>query len=211
MTTVDRLEAAFGVPEFPDCLFYQFRYALRFELGGEELGMERPVARFLRAIDRSRRVVETLFASSTDLVTVFSSFASDEPPVASVKEALDDCGFNASGLICIRSTPQHDLEHIEQFGEDLFRHWFSRPLPDQHGMDELLWCSLAAEMPITPSARLISYIVDPSLRLVAHPYDDRGMDLVAMERAPLQPLYSNYRQWLTADDLDRMDATFAEA
>jgi hypothetical protein len=64
-------------------------------------------------------------------------------------------------------------------------------------------------MPISPSAGVSTYIVDLPSRLLAHVYDDRGMDVVAMERGPLQSLHAEYRPWLLDYDIDRMDATFA--
>jgi hypothetical protein len=54
MSSRDHLQAAFGVPEFPDGLFYQYPCALRFSLGGEDWGRDRPVIRFLQAIGRCR-------------------------------------------------------------------------------------------------------------------------------------------------------------
>ncbi len=79
-------------------------------------------------------------------------------------------------------------------------------------VDALLWGSITREMGVTPEARWLGpiFIVDFELRLVLFAYDDRGMDVVAMDREPLLPIYRQFGDWLLDYDRDRMDARFAD-
>ncbi|KQT50454.1 hypothetical protein ASG52_06445 [Methylobacterium sp. Leaf456] len=67
-------------------------------------------------------------------------------------------------------------------------------------------------MRVTPKARWLSsiFIVDFERRLTLFAYDDRGMDVVAMDRESLLPIYRQFGDWLLDYDRDRMDARFAE-
>lgn len=52
------------------------------------------------------------------------------------------------------------------------------------------------------------YFLAPRKGVLFFMYDDRGLDIVAEERAPLLPLYWRFRDWLLDYDRQRMRATF---
>ncbi len=68
---------------------------------------------------------------------------------------------------------------------------------DRSGIDVLLWCALARELPIAPSARFFGvYFVDLARGLILHSYDDRGMDLAAVSPGDLSAFEAEFGPWL---------------
>ncbi len=86
----------------------------------------------------------------------------------------------------------HYLGGVKQESEDfapLYRHWYVAGRITAMDINKLAWCSLAEEIGIRPRGAGNIYFVDQDRRAIAHIYDDRGMDAVAMEREVLLPLY----------------------
>jgi len=53
------------------------------------------------------------------------------------------------------------------------------------------------------------YFIAPDKRALFHMHDDRGVDIAAVERATLAPLYRRFNDWLLDHDRRRIDAVFA--
>jgi hypothetical protein len=204
MNLSQRMSQAFGRPQLPLCLFYDFTFALRFELGGEIDGIADPVPRFLQAIDRARAVAHDLFDSSPRLDVVFAIYASR------------NIGQIARQRIRELASSGFDSRRVRHLGRtavgknNLNRHWYgctlATPTTD---IDRLLWCAVAKEMQISPKANFEFYLVDFDGQIILHLYDDRGMDVVAMSIDRLRPTYHRYNAWLLDYDRFRMDSTFA--
>jgi hypothetical protein len=78
-------------------------------------------------------------------------------------------------------------------------------------VDAILWANIASELGVTPKAHWLPriFISDFERRLILFAYDDRGMDVIAMAREPLQPIYDQFGDWLLDHDRARMDTHFA--
>ena len=50
--------------------------------------------------------------------------------------------------------------------------------------------------------------MDFARKVVVHPYDDRGMDVIGPDRDSLMPLYERLNGWLLDHDRNAMDAKF---
>ncbi|MDJ0535756.1 MAG: DUF3885 domain-containing protein [Xenococcaceae cyanobacterium MO_207.B15] len=46
----------------------------------------------------------------------------------------------------------------------------------------ILWAICSKDLGIQPSAKIDCYFIDFKKQIIAHPYDDRGMDIVAMQQ-----------------------------
>ncbi len=198
MNLAGRLEAAFGVPELPHALFHALPNALRFDLGGEHSVATDPVRRFLQGIDRARSICRAAFAGSKSVEVVASLYGAAQrgKPERRALRRLDQAGFNSGRLKSLESIPQNDAGYLAEHGCDLHRHWFGATLSDPNAdIDRLLWCAIADELPIEPSATLDIYFVDFQRRLIAHPYDDRGMDVAAGSPRPLAPIAAKFASW----------------
>lgn len=74
--------------------------------------------------------------------------------------------------------------------------------------DVLLWHSIAGEMPIYPSARVHTFLIDVRASLLMHVYDDRGVDVIADDPDSLRALYTHCDTWLLDHDRERMNMLF---
>ncbi|KMO28301.1 DUF3885 domain-containing protein [Methylobacterium aquaticum] len=203
-----RIQDAFGWDGFPHALFYHARYALRFELDNDAQGA--PV-QLIRAMDRARLIASDAFAESVTLTAVISYY-SDRKTARRVSAAFDrlaKIGFRES-LRGSDRVPRNDEDHIAAFGVDLYRCWHGADFDkSDDAMTALLWAALTRDLSITPSTRCFSvHIVDFARKIVVHPYDDRGLDVVAPDRQTLRPLYERRNDWLLDHDRKAMDATF---
>lgn len=205
------LLAAYGVSELPTPIFYHLPHALRFELGGDASW---GVPRFLRGYQRAKAVADSLFAATPELGVLIAT--TDEAKLGrehgAKLKALQACGFDTKALKSIGSIAQNDAGYIAEYGQDLFEHWLASeaPLPSRSVLEPLLWSAVACEMPIKPSARGLNlYLADPVRKVVLHVYDDRGMDIAAVDREALRPIYERFSDWLLDYDRERMDAAFA--
>jgi hypothetical protein len=202
----------FGWDGFPDALFYKAQYALRFELGCEL--PEDPV-RFLRAMDRARALSEATFSASPRLTVAVSYYDGERRTsrAATSFKKLAEMGFRAP-FDGFDKVAVNDREYIEAFGSDLYCYWYSAEIVNEPSqLSVLLWACVAAEGGVTPKARWLEniYIVDFERGIAAHVYDDRGMDIVAIDRREVQPLYNQFNDWLLDYDRAEMDVVFSDA
>jgi hypothetical protein len=207
MTTIaDRLVAAFGTPLLTRLGFHELEFALRFELSDPQLSIRRePVPSFLGALDRARAIAAEAFQGRREVTALISCFGS-QVYGAKERRAVGELG---------RLGRLRDLGAAECIAEDpdenIFRHVHAATIAAAgHDIDTLLWASAARETRIRPRARFLDvHIVDFPRRFALRVYDDRGMDVVAMDAEPLLPLYRRFGPWLLDHGRARMDATFA--
>lgn len=204
-----KIQEQFDIQELPHGMFYAFDYALRFELGGEEFGTDRPMRRFAQAYERSNAISQAFFAKSSKIYVLLSSYGMEQPDKKRLKP-LKLCGIKRSEFQYLSKTAQHNDEHIAEFGSDVFRHWDIAKLEDKQTISEILWLGIASEMGIKPTFydSTTAYIVDAENGLVLHLYDDRGMDVVALQKEPLSNLFVSFNEWLLDYDLTRMTDMF---
>lgn len=168
--------------------------------------MEAVGTRFLQAFDRARAIARALFANSGMLTAVAPHYGYDWPARhrARWQDTLNELGFTMPFDGCDRTRADDDPE--------LFCDWYSADFGnDLVLIDALLWANIARELGVTPKARWLPrvFIVDFERRLILFAYDDRGMDVIAMAREPLQPIYDQFGDWLLDYDRARMDERFA--
>lgn len=206
-----RIFGVFGWDDFPSAPIYEAQFALRFELG--DRCPDGPI-RFLRAIDRSRRIVGAAFRGARELTAVASYYDGERPTdrrSARAFKALAAMGFR-SRFGRAERLKLNDVEHIEQFGQDLCKYWRSAEFPnDPDQISVLLWASVSREMAVTPKVRPLAaiHIVDFRDGVVANVYDDRGMDIAAVRRELIQPVYDEFGEWFLDCDREKMDQTFS--
>ena len=202
-----RFESNFALAEFPHGMFYAFDIGLRFELGGEGNATARPLKRFEQAFSRADAVSSSVFKNSSSLWLLSSTYGTERPAKKRLKP-YKFCGLNRSSFEYLGATPQHDSDHIDAFGSDLYRHWDAAKLVDKAQLREVLWLTLGSELGIKPTVHADTYIVDFDRSIALHPYDDRGMDVVSMDMENLAHLYDIYKSWLLAYDAPKMKAAF---
>ena len=203
------VRSVFGCTELPDALFYAFDIALRFELGGEAVSTTRPIKRFIQAFERANAVASDLFAQSSVWLLI-STHGEASPPKKYLKP-FKTIGLSRSDFTDLWSVAQNDADHIEEFGEDLYRHWVGTELRSPELIKQALWLALGAEIGIRPASNASLFFVDFENRIVLHPYDDRGMDVIAMRKEALADLYWSRQSWLLEYQIDHMKTVFEGA
>ena len=204
---IQRFDTDFTLTEFPHGMFYKFDVGLRFELGGEENSTSRPLKRFSQAFSRADTVSSSVFNKSSSLWLLSSTYGTERPANKRLKP-YKLCGLTKSSFEYCGGTPQKDSDHIDAFGSDRYRHWDVARLVEKEQLREVLWLTLASELGIQPAVPADVYIVDFDKSIAIHPYDDRGMDVVSMDRENLAHVYEKHKLWLLEFDAPKMKATF---
>lgn len=191
-----------------DQAFRASPYWLRFELGGEALGStDQPVPRFIQAFHRAQTVANVVFARSLSLSAIVAASPDSGrdlfAPATNAFYALDALGFRAPAPWCEWSA---SLDPGEDDGVPL--DWRAIELNEPTMRDTLLWTSIVHEMPIFPKVPVLSWLIDFEAGVTLHVYDDRGMDVRAIHRDAVEPLYRQFDAWLLDYDRPRMTAAF---
>lgn len=196
----DELHAVFGPRAFEHGLFYAHEHdgALRFELsrGGGRLDQ------FAQAFDRGREIADHVFRDSARIVAVLG-WCGGGPLVRhmAVFRALRDCGV---ALARPRTAWTGASEECWDDGERTFVAFAC----EKDALHHLLWGAIAVDLGVHPRLESRVYIADPERGVLAHPYDDRGMDVIGPNEALLRELYHRFNGYLLDYDRARMDARF---
>ena len=63
---------------------------------------------------------------------------------------------------------------------------------------------LATEIGITPQIGCDPYFIDFNNKVLANPYDDRGMDIIGSNKKLLQKLYTEHNDYLLGCNVEEM-------
>lgn len=187
----------FGEKALGNALFYSQEGSLRFELSGS-----RPyIDMFCRAMDRSREIFNFLFADIEKLTFVLSySYYGSTVFMRERKvfRSIRNCGVILPIFIevssCTESDSQQRVFIIFEAEKDI--------------LQRLLWGVFANEVGIRPRLLCQLYILDPKLGVLAHPYDDRGMDIIGFNKLLLKQLFIQFNHYLLDYDRKCMESFF---
>jgi hypothetical protein len=200
MFTPKMISNEFGSAWCNPALFYSYARALRFELA---LG-EHPIDRFLSAHQRALAVTERAFQDADDLhLSVKIYLKAETPGVAPLLRTfrgLQECGL---------PLPHRESIEVSQAAWDHER-WqciMSIPIRRCH-VSRVIWAAVGHDIGIEPRLPAAVYIVSPSVGILAHPYDDRGMDVIGPNTTRLKDLFETHRTWLLDHDLATMQRCF---
>ena len=195
----DEIHRVFGRAALDWGLFYANAPALRFELSGGDGYIEM----FTRAYDRARAILSVVFADTSELTVVLSEAGGGGMlGRLSSFRALRDCGIEV---------PRPYEVWMETTGpewDDLDR-VFLAFTGGRELLNRLLWGVLANEIGIRPRLPSQLYLADVERGILAHPYDDRGMDVIGPNHDLLRELYTRFDAYLLGYDRERMDGFFA--
>lgn len=181
---------------------------LRFELGGSFENDVQQVPRFLQAHTRASTVADALFNGACLAIVAWNGrLPSPEGLDDGVLDgflALQSTGFSAPQVSEWRAILYPDPED-EAYEWQLRRYDVGQ---DKVARDTLLWHAIASEMPVYPSAPIVTFLLDPTTSVMLHVYDDRGMDVIADDPAKLHDLHVEFADWLLDYDRERMTNLF---
>ena len=182
---------------------------LRFELGGEEFdNVGQSVPRFLQALHRSSTIADKLFSKNCVGLIAWNGREPNFIGITEVKngfDALESTGFNAAQISEWNAPlyPESDGDD-----SDIWKIRSYEIINNKAARDTILWHAIAHEMPIHPSAPVVTFLIDPVNSIMLHAYDDRGMDVMADDAAKLRDAYSAFDGWLLDYDRERMRILF---
>ncbi len=176
----------FGKKSFQHAIFYSNENSLRFELS-EGAKYDSHISMFITALERSTEVIETVFEKSDELSLCISFTGDSFVSNLSQFRELHNLGVKFPKTRYIFSEWDEEEEWYRNYV------FFNIPKTELH---KFLFGKMANELGIKPSYWFDVYIFDLELGVLAHPYDDRGMDLVGSNKFMLSKIYEQFNSWL---------------
>jgi hypothetical protein len=194
----------FGPTVFHRPLFYSYPGGLRFELS--TLGST--VARFLLALRRATAICTDIFIDEPIVVCLRVHSGTSHVEHRGKLESLKSAGIIIPAQRTIWS---EEIDSKDWFCNSMPEYWvylsFEAPMAT---LETLLWCALAKDFPaIQPKPYCDIYLFNLQKKVLALPYDDRGMDVVGPNRKILSALYEKHQSYLLGYDRQAMDKCFA--
>jgi Domain of unknown function (DUF3885) len=177
-------------------LFYSYPRGLRFALseGGHAIDQ------FLTAHHKASEICHDIFPDGGHLTVCLRAFYFQESGFA-YRSALRDLAAAGIKVPPLRSIW---LEEVAEEGSLFVAFSASTTL-----LPRLLWCALAADIgSIRPRVPCSVYLFNLDSRVMALPYDDRGMDVVGPNPSLLEKLYQQHTAYLLEHDREAMRASF---
>lgn len=171
-------------------LFYRYLWGLRFELGEYELDDEDEYIR--SAYIRGQRIWDAVFAPDDEVLLIF-----DGTPDKELKEDLKACRMQRVRTPLISPLPEEDEEE-DVFFYRYFYHAASQNFPFQAVLKRAFDWKYGV------------YLYNRAKKLLFHPYDDRGADLIAGNAEALRPFYDSLQDLLLDWDREDMARKFRE-
>lgn len=162
-------------------LYHTYPWGLRFELGVYELD---DTAEYVQsAKDRGRRIWDAVFASEDEVLVIF-----DTTPDTALKQELKTCQLQRIRAQGICPIPGKDTADEEP--TFFYRHLYRAAAKDIP-FDAILKRIVEEQTIVGGLYRYTSsvYFYNRTKKLLFHPYDDRGADLIGPDRESLRPYY----------------------
>ena len=178
-------------------LFYVYPWGLRFQLGVYELD---DTAEYVRsAMDRGRKIWDAAFEAEDDVLLIF-----DATPDRMLKQELKACRLQR--IRVRRTCPIPGKDMPEEEPTYFYRHLYRAAAKDIP-FDAILR-GIVEEQTLVGGHRYGSsvYFYNRTKKLLFHPYDDRGADLIGPDRESLRPWYRELNDLLldwNRRDMDR--------
>ena len=179
-------------------LFYVYPWGLRFELGVYEL--DDTLEYVQSAKDRGRRIWDTAFAPEDETLVIF-----DTTPDRALKQELKSCQMQR--IRAQRTCPIPGEDEPDEEPTYFYRHLY-RASAKEIPFDAILKRIVEERTLVGGLWRYGSavYFYNRTKKLLFHPYDDRGADLIGPNRESLRPFYRSLNDLLldyNREDMDR--------
>ncbi|UOD29226.1 DUF3885 domain-containing protein [Massilia violaceinigra] len=184
-------------------VFYKLPGGLRFRMaegGGHFAGV-------LTAVRKATVVCEDVFAGADTILVHLQRYATANR--FDLRPTLKQLRLAGITLPRVREIWTEPVPRSDPDDDDSW--WLNAlfELPRSH-LASLLWCAFAKDMwELQPNPHCQVYLINPATGLMAHPYDDRGMDVVGTSHEALRQLYTAHHAWLLDYDRETMDRSFA--
>ena len=168
-------------------LFYTYPFGLRFELGLNAL--EDDDAYFRSCYTRGQRMWDTLFAPDDEVLLIF-----DGTPDRELKAELGHLQMQRVRARLLPAFPE------DEWDGDYFYRYFYHASADSFPFPSILTRAFSWHYGV--------YFYNRTKKLLFHPYDDRGADLLGADAEALLPFYEGLRDLLLNWDREEMARKF---
>lgn len=186
-------------------LFYNFPGGLRFALseGGS------PLDQALSALRKATVVCDDIFAGEERILVHLEAWLPSSR--FALRAMLSELRVAGVLIPKVREVWVDAEEQDEEDGEDLRLLCCAFEVPASK-LQNLIWCAISVDLgSLRPKPRCRVYLLNLNKSLVAHPYDDRGMDVIGKNKSALSALYIRHGDLLLNYDIETMRQTFAAA
>ncbi|MDO8331637.1 MAG: DUF3885 domain-containing protein [Fluviicoccus sp.] len=195
MKLKDSIEKIFGKTAFDHGIFYNYDYGLRFELSesGDPIGM------FTVAYPKAMEIAQEALKNSSEIQICWTFYGGGNhlSSLSAFKEFFD------LGI----KIPEDREIWAEKDEEDLFRHFILFTVPKKY-LKNVIWGALAQDLDIRPRVVGSLYIYCLTTEILLHPYDDRGMDLIAPNKEYAKDLFIKFNHYLLDYDRAAMESAY---
>lgn len=189
----NKIEKIFGEESLEHAIFYNQDSGLRFELSnsGSYIKM------FTTAFNKATEILNSIIGEGEELY-VCISFPNQGTLLSniSVFRELKNCQI---------TVPRKKYDAWQKYyPDDEFTNTFMAYKISPDEIHKYLWGALGSELGIEPTFNCKIYFINFKDKILAHPYDDRGMDLIGPNKTLLKKIYETYQSYLLEYDIDKM-------
>ena len=186
-------------------------YRLRFELnqGGPYVNM------FTSSYDRARTLARAALPAE-EIIAVVAAFPDPKRELgakskgwtkSSAFKILDEMGVPTDPAMATWAGSWWP----DDATDDEVEPWVHRAIPvTWEQADVLNWNQVAHDIGVNPQAPVMSKLVDLERGVSVSVYDDRGMDVTALNQSTIADIYSRFDDWLLDYDRPRMAEGFSK-
>lgn len=199
-----KIEEVVGSP-YRYALFYNFPSALRFKLseGGS------PLDQVLSALRKGTLICDDAFQGEETILVHLRAFSpASRFGLRSTLRELQVAGIKIPRL----RDEWLETEDQTRDDDDGQKYWVNCAFEVAKAkLQNLLWCAITTDFgsDLRPNPHCRVYLLNMAKRIVAHPYDDRGLDLISQCPSALAGLYERHNDLLLDYDMEKMRRTFA--
>ena len=200
------------ISKLEPALFYKHAYGLRFEIGPPEVGALKPDRSlnppyFEEALRRAITLFESVFENEAAVILVLQQFSSGRKKIPLTHPLL--ALASKAGTTGIQFSKRQDVEPRNL--QKRKQHWNRATVTVRKAdadwgkiLDLMLYSDCGAGWEGD------CYLLNPRRTLAFHLYDDRGLDVVAVGKDELEPIYRRHRDWILGYDEPVISRMFGE-
>ncbi|OFA04252.1 DUF3885 domain-containing protein [Duganella sp. HH101] len=199
-----KIEEIVGGP-YRFALFYNFANGLRFELSEDGS----PLDQVLTALRKATVICDDVFGKEEKILVHLQAFA----PASQFGLRNMIRELHVAGIVIPEARDvwikAEDQTHAEDGDES--RYWVNCAFEVPRAkLQNLLWCAVTTDFgpSLRPNPHCRVYLINTNQGIVAHPYDDRGMDVISRSTSVLVGLYEKHNDLLLDYDREAMSQTF---
>lgn len=192
-------------------LFYNFPVGLRFELSEGNGGS--PLDEVLTALRKATTICDDVFGKEDKILAHLQAFApASRFGLRKMIRELHVAGIVIPDVRDVWLEAEAEAEADEDDDENSYWVNCAFEVPKAK-LQNLLWCAITTDFgsSLSPNPHCRVYLLNTNQGIVAHPYDDRGMDVISQHTSVLAGLYENHNDLLLDYDRESMRQTFARS